>query len=36
VLQGWSKSTFSGRLVGLGFLVAFGVAAGWGVCTLFT
>jgi len=34
VLQGWSKSTMTGRLVGVGFLVVFGVAAGWGARVL--
>jgi hypothetical protein len=34
VLQVWSKSTMSGRIVGLAFLVAFGVAAVWGLRTL--
>jgi len=34
VLQGWSKSTVSGRLTGLTFIVIFGVAAFWGVQTL--
>ena len=34
VLQGWSKSTASGRLIGIAFIIAFGAAAGWGVQTL--
>jgi len=34
VLQGWSKSTLSGRLIGLSFIVVFGVAAFWGLQTL--
>jgi hypothetical protein len=34
VLQGWSKSDASGRMVGAAFLVAFAVAAAWGVRTL--
>jgi hypothetical protein len=35
VLQGWSKNTFSQRLTGIAFLVAFGIAAGWSVKILF-
>jgi len=35
VLQAWSKSTISGRVIGLAFLAAFGFAAWWGVRTLF-
>jgi hypothetical protein len=35
VLQGWSKATMAGRAIGVGFLVAFGIAAWWGVKTLF-
>jgi hypothetical protein len=31
VLQGWSKSTFNGRVIGVAFVLAMGVAAGWGV-----
>jgi len=34
VLQGWSKSTGSGRAVGLSFLVVFGIAAAWCFRTL--
>jgi ketosteroid isomerase-like protein len=34
VLQGWSKNTFSGRVISLAFLVAFGGAAAWGMRTL--
>jgi len=34
VLQGWSKSDTFGRIVGVAFLVAFGIAAAWGVSTL--
>jgi len=34
VLQGWSNSTPSGRLVGLAFALGLGVAAVWGVRTL--
>jgi hypothetical protein len=34
VLQGWSKADTSGRIIGLAFLVGFGVAAAWGVRTL--
>jgi hypothetical protein len=35
VLQGWSKSNLSGRLLGLAFILALGFAANWGVRTLF-
>jgi len=31
VLQAWSKSDNSGRLVGVAFVLALGVAAAWGV-----
>jgi hypothetical protein len=31
VLQGWSKSDTSGRLISVAFVLAFGVAATWGV-----
>jgi hypothetical protein len=34
VLQGWSKSDVSGRMVGVAFLVAFGIAAAWGLRAL--
>jgi hypothetical protein len=34
VLQGWSKSSLSGRLVGVGFIAVLGIAAFWGVQTL--
>jgi len=34
VLQGWSKSTPCGRLIGVGFIVMMGLAAAWGVRTL--
>jgi hypothetical protein len=34
VLQGWSRSTIPGRLIGGSFLIAMGVAAMWGVRTL--
>jgi hypothetical protein len=34
-VEGWSKSDTSGRIVGLAFLVAFGIAAAWSVRTLF-
>lgn len=34
VLQGWSKSTASGRLVGVGFMIVMGLAAVWGMRTL--
>ena len=34
VLQGWSKNNFSGRVTGVVFIVALGVAAAWGVRTL--
>jgi hypothetical protein len=34
VLQGWSKSTLGGRAIGLSFLLAFGIAAAWGVRAL--
>ena len=30
VLQGWSRSTISGRLIGLAFLFAMGFGALWG------
>jgi hypothetical protein len=35
VLQGWSKNNFSGRLIGVGFLAGFGLAAAWGAHFLF-
>jgi len=35
VLQAWSNNTFSQRVTGLAFLFAFGMAAAWGVKTLF-
>jgi hypothetical protein len=35
VLQGWSKSAINDRLIGIAFMAAFGVAAVWGVRTLF-
>ena len=31
VLQGWSKSDASGRVISLAFVLAFGVAAAWGL-----
>jgi hypothetical protein len=31
VLQGWSKSTFSGRMISVAFLLTFGLAAAWGL-----
>jgi hypothetical protein len=34
VLQGWSKSTFNGRVIGAAFIVVMGLAAGWGVKVL--
>ena len=34
MLLGWSKSDTTGRIVGLAFLVAFGIAAVWGVRAL--
>jgi len=34
VLQGWSKNNFSGRVTGVAFMLALGVAAAWGVRTL--
>jgi len=34
VLQGWSKSTISGRLISLVFIVAMGFAAHWGARVL--
>ena len=34
VLQGWSKSTMSGRMTGIAFLLVFGTAAVWGLRTL--
>jgi len=34
VLQGWSKSNPSGRMIGVGFVVALGAAALWGFRTL--
>jgi hypothetical protein len=34
VLQGWSKNTASGRLVGVGFMIVMGLAAVWGMRTL--
>jgi len=34
VLQGWSKSAPSDRLIGVTFMVVFGLAAAWGVRTL--
>jgi len=35
VLQGWSKSTIADRLTGVAFMAVFGIAAAWGVRTLF-
>jgi hypothetical protein len=35
VLQGWSKSTASGRVLGVAFIIAFGYAAMWGFHTVF-
>jgi hypothetical protein len=35
VLQGWSKSTSTDHVFGLAFIGVFGVAAAWGVRTLF-
>jgi hypothetical protein len=34
VLQGWSKSAFSGRAIGLTFIVLSGAGAWWGLRTL--
>jgi hypothetical protein len=34
MLLGWSKTDTTGRIAGLAFLVAFGIAAAWGVRTL--
>jgi hypothetical protein len=34
VLQGWSKSTISGRVIGVAFIAVFSVAAMWGLQTL--
>jgi len=34
VLQGWSKSPLSQRLIGVGFIFVFGLAAAWGVRVL--
>jgi hypothetical protein len=34
VLQGWSKNTFSGRIIAMSFVVLFGAAAVWGLRTL--
>jgi hypothetical protein len=34
VLQGWSKSDFSGRLISVAFIVGMAAAAGWGVRVL--
>jgi hypothetical protein len=35
LLQGWSKSSITDRFVGVAFMAVFGVAAAWGVRTLF-
>ncbi len=35
VLQGWSKSATTDRMIGVAFMAVFGVAAAWGVRTLF-
>jgi hypothetical protein len=35
VLQGWSKSSISGRCISVAFMALFGVAAAWGVRKLF-
>jgi len=34
VLQGWSKSTMTGRMISVVFLIGFGAAAVWGLRTL--
>ncbi|HEY7615363.1 MAG TPA: hypothetical protein VH744_01055 [Terriglobales bacterium] len=34
VLQGWSKSTIGGRVIGLTFISVMGIAAFWGLRTL--
>jgi len=34
VLQGWSKSTPSDKLIGVVFVLAMGTAAAWGLRTL--
>jgi len=34
VLQGWSKSTASGRVMGVSFVILMGLAAAWGLRTL--
>jgi len=34
VLQGWSKSTMSGRVLGVFFIIVLGFAALWGVRTV--
>jgi hypothetical protein len=35
VLQGWSKGTTTDHFVGAAFMAVLGVAAAWGVRTLF-
>jgi hypothetical protein len=35
VLQGWSKGSTADHFIGCAFIAVFGVAAGWGVRTLF-
>ncbi len=35
VLQGWSHNNFGQRVTGLAFVITFGVAAAWGLKTLF-
>lgn len=35
MLQGWSKGSTTDHFVGFAFIAAFGVAAAWGVRTLF-
>jgi len=34
VLQGWSASSVSGRVIGVTFILTFGIAAVWGLRTL--
>ncbi|HLY93166.1 MAG TPA: hypothetical protein VKQ89_07920 [Candidatus Angelobacter sp.] len=34
VLQGWGKSTMSGRVLGVAFIIALGYAAIWGFRTI--
>jgi hypothetical protein len=34
VLQGWSRSTMSGRVIGVSFIIVLGYAALWGFRTV--